>query len=339
MDILDFESAEEYAEKMMAEKRLLNPRIDSIFKALFTQPTPESRGALKAFLEAATEKKIAKTELLPSSAKKDFRAQRDVEFDIMCTFDNGQQANIEMQAFKQKYDYGNRAEYHVARILSTGMEKGFSWQKVSKAYQISVLDFVYDDSAEDIVSRYEMRTKDGRTLKGMQNIVFIELPKIRKKEMRIETNTALENWAIFLKEADNPQKIDFIHELARKEEGLMLAQQSLSSISDDRAMWLSQFRKEVAEIDRRSILEAQEEDMRQAREKGLAEGRALGIQQGIAQGIAQGMQQGIQKGIAQGASRVLALNNVLIAQNRFEDLRKASESREYLEKLFAEFNL
>jgi len=32
--------------------RLLNPRMDSTFKALFTQPTAESKSALHSFLEA-----------------------------------------------------------------------------------------------------------------------------------------------------------------------------------------------------------------------------------------------------------------------------------------------
>ena len=76
-----------------------------------------------------------------------------------------------------------------------------------------------------------MRTKDGRELANALNIIFVELPKAKGLEDSVETNTALENWAIFLKEADNPKKADVIRKLTDKEAGLMNAQKSLSSIS------------------------------------------------------------------------------------------------------------
>lgn len=37
--------------------KILNPRMDSTFKAMFTQPTKSSRIALLSFLEAMTGKK------------------------------------------------------------------------------------------------------------------------------------------------------------------------------------------------------------------------------------------------------------------------------------------
>ena len=343
MDIDDFDNADEYAQRMIAEKKLLNPRVDSTFKALFTQPTPESQGALKSFLEAVTEKPIKNIQLKTSSAIIEYFGQRDVNYDILCTFDDGQQANIEMQAFKQKYDYGQRAEYHVARVLSTGMKRGFLWQKVSQAYQISVLDFVYDTSCSDIVSRYAMRTKDGRELKGVQNIVFIELPKISKKEADFEKNTALENWAIFLKDADNPSKRELINNLANKEAGLMQAKQSLSTISSDHDMWLTQFRQEIAERDYLSNLYAIEEEKKQAiakgRLEGLEEGRLEGRLEGLEEGRVEGLEEGRKEGFAKGTNRVLSLNNLLISQNRFDDLKRASVDSEYLNTLFKEFNL
>ncbi len=45
-------------------------------------------------------------------------------------------------------------------------------------------------------------------------------------EASIETNSPLENWAIFLKEADDPQKQEVIRKLTEKEAGLMQAQKA-----------------------------------------------------------------------------------------------------------------
>ena len=258
---------------------LLNPRIDSTFKALFTQPTEDSRAAMHAFLEAATERRIKEWHLLPNEAPIEYFDQRTVNFDISCVFDDGLAADIEMQAFRQQYNYGKRAEYQVARLESSRLQKGDNWKKAPTVYQISVLDFVYapKDLSQAPVSRYAMRTKDGRELSNLLNIIFIELPKVVALENSLEQNTALENWAIFLKDADAPEKQDLIHQLARKEKGLMEAQKALSSISADRELWLTQYHQEIFERDLRSSLEG-------AWEGGKAEGKAGGKAEGKAEG-------------------------------------------------------
>ena len=267
-----FLSQDEYLAQMK-QGALLNPRIDSTFKALFTQPTAESRNALHSFLEAATERKIKSVELTANEAPIAFEKQRGVSYDILCIFDDGQPANLEMMAFNQKYDYGKRAEYQVARLETTYLKKGDTWEKAPKVYQITVLDFVFDKSSAEPVSRYAMRTADNRNLSDTLNIIFIELPKVIKLENNIEKNTALENWAIFLKDADNPKKTGIIQKLTEQEAGLMNAKQSLSSISANQELWLEQFRQEMFERDMRSGLSA-------AKSEGIAIGEARGEKRG-----------------------------------------------------------
>lgn len=54
MDISEFRNEEEYVSQMKTGA-LLNPRMDPVFKALFTQKTEESHDALHSFLEAVKE--------------------------------------------------------------------------------------------------------------------------------------------------------------------------------------------------------------------------------------------------------------------------------------------
>lgn len=276
MSIDDFKNEEEYVSQM-ERGMLLNPRVDTTFKAMFTQPTYESKAALRSFLEAATERKIKSHSLVSNDAPSAFYGQRGVSFDIMCEFDDGLSADIEMQAFNQRYDYGKRAEYQVARLETTYLKKGEDWEKAPVVYQVTVLDFNYKNNAgaESVapVSRYSMRTKDGRELANILNVVFIELPKTAGLENSIETNTALENWAIFLKDADNPEKRNLIKLLSDKEEGLMQAQKSLSSISENRDIWIAQYRQELAERDKLSSMIAM-------RREGLEKGRMEGLEKG-----------------------------------------------------------
>ena len=273
MEMEELKSEEEYVSQA-GTGALLNPRVDSTFKALLTQNTKESYEAMLSFLAAATERNVTKWELTANEPPSDFAGQRNVSYDIACMFDDGMTADIEMQAFNQKYDYGKRAEYQVARLETTYLKKGDSWEKAPTVYQISVLDFNFipeneprrkDDKNLSPISRYAMRTKDGRELSNSLNIIFIELPKAIGLEKSVETNSALENWAIFLKDADNPRKADIINKLTNKQEGLMQAQKSLSAISANRDLWMAQYRQELAERDRFSGLEA-------SRKEGIKEG-------------------------------------------------------------------
>ena len=125
-----------------------------------------------------------------------------------------------------------------------------------------------------------MRTKDGRELANVLNIIFVELPKALRLEESLDTNTALENWAIFLKDADNPEKKDIIAKLTSKEEGLMQAQKSLSAISNNRDLWIAQYRQNVYETDRISGLYAAEKRGELAKAQSAARNAlAMGLSQ------------------------------------------------------------
>ena len=115
-----------------------------------------------------------------------------------------------------------------------------------------------------------MRTKDGREFANRMNVILIELPKVEKLLDSIETNTALENWAIYLSYADIPSKRGLIERLTEKEKGLMDAQVSLTTISENKEYWINQFRQETRERDIYSGLQAAE---KKGRAEGISQGR------------------------------------------------------------------
>ncbi|MBD5503798.1 MAG: hypothetical protein HDR09_08680 [Lachnospiraceae bacterium] len=69
------------------------------------------------------------------------------------------------------------------------------------------------------------------------------------------------------------------------------------------------------------------------------EGVQQGIQQGLQRGIQQGLQQGEEQGIQQGINRANRLTQLLLEQNRTEDLKRALEDSEYQDMLFREYDL
>lgn len=255
-------------------KKLLNPRIDSTFKALFTQPTPESGKALTSFLSAAIEHEVKDVQIVQNEPTEDFAGQRTVHFDISAVIDNEEPVNIEMQACNQQYDYGKRAEYHAARLETNYLKKGDTWQKAPKVYQISILNFIYDNRTDNVVSKFSMKDEYGNTLSDRLNIIFIELPKLREyNESEIEKLSKLQQWALFFKEADKPEKQNLIEALAQKETGIMAAVQSLITISEDLKLKIMQDSIETAERDYISGIEAAE---LRGQARGKTEGIAIG---------------------------------------------------------------
>lgn len=252
--------------------KLLNPRLDPNFKAIFTQPTEDSRKALKSFLTAAIGRQVTKVKVIENEPAKEYAEQRGINYDINCTFDDGENAQIELQGFDREYDYGKRAEYYVSRLVSSTLEVGDDWSKVPKAYQISVLNFKYDKDKDEAIHHYTMTDiKDGARLSDTLNVIFIELSKIPplNEENAEENLPSIVKWCKFLKEADNPEKKDLLNRLVKSEEGIMAAETTLSKLSQERWRWIIQGQIEGRERDIRSGYIAHEQ-------KGLERGRKEG---------------------------------------------------------------
>ena len=66
--------------------------------------------------------------------------------------------------------------------------------------------------------------EQGLTLKQRLNVIYLELPKIRKLAKRpAETLTKIERWGIFLAYADNPEMQDYLRGITMMEESIMNA--------------------------------------------------------------------------------------------------------------------
>ena len=103
-----------------------------------------------------------------------------MRFDVTAEFDDGEIAEIEMQARKRDYDYGVRAEIQAARLLSNKARRGKGWFS-PKIYQISVLNFQYAKGDKHELTWYTLRDDAGQKLADKLNVIFINLVAIRKK--------------------------------------------------------------------------------------------------------------------------------------------------------------
>lgn len=272
---------------------LLSPLYDSTFKGIFTQETEDSNLALQAFVSAVLGRTVKNVILKPNEPSKDSTDQIGMTYDISIEFDNGELSDIEMQAWKESYDYGMRAEIQAARLLNNNSKKGTDWYS-PKVYQISSLNFHYGKDDNKEMTWYTLKDESGDRLTDRQNIIFIDLRTIREKlGTPIKDLTPVEKWGLFFSYVDNDKYADYISELVRSEKGIMAAENVVKYMSEADDNWFVQNSRFIAERDKNT-------QIHNAEKRGLEAGLKQGIQQGIQQGEQQKAIENAQKLLADG---------------------------------------
>ena len=268
---------------------LLNPCADPIFKILFTDESKESNIALTCFLTDIIGKKVSNVVLQPNELSGETNTDKQSEFDINCKIE-GKVVNIEMQGINKDNHFGRRAEYHVAHLYNHYVTKGLDWKETPQAFQISVLNFIFDDSEPDCISYYLMRNQNGRTIAGMLNIIFMELPKIEPVPDDISLLTPVQMWGKFFLYANKPDKSDFVEKLAEENRGIKMAVTVLKNISQDEMNWYHETRYWMHVSDEKTMIN-------EAERRGRAEGKKEGKAEGVLEGIKQVAQKAIKAGL------------------------------------------
>lgn len=268
---------------------LLNPCVDPIFKILFTDESKESNIALTCFLTDIIGKKVSNVVLQHNELSGETNTDKQSEFDINCKIE-GKIVNIEMQGLNKDNHFGRRAEYHVAHLYNHYVTKGLNWKETPQAFQISVLNFTFDDSEKDCISYYLMRNQNGRTIAEMLNVIFMELPKIEPVPDDISLLTPVQMWGKFFLYANKPDKSDFVEKLAEQNRGIKMAVTVLKNISQDEMNWYHETRYWMHVSDEKTMIN-------EAERRGRAEGKKEGKAEGVLEGIKQVAQKAIKAGL------------------------------------------
>lgn len=299
-DDFDAQYPAEFYTKRPNPTALLSPLYDVTFKGIFTQETEESDLALKSFLSAALNRSVSKVHIKSNEQATETKKQKQMRFDVTAEFDDGEIAEIEMQARKQDYDYGVRAEIQAARLLSNKARRGKGWLS-PKIYQISVLNFQYAKGDKHELTWYTLRDDSGQKLADKLNVIFINLVAIRKKLGKpIEELTPIEKWGLFLSYVDKEKNADYVKNLIRSEKGIMAAEKIVKRMSNADDNWYIQNSRYIAERDHYTI-------MYNARKRGLEEGRAQGLIEGHAEGLAEGLVEGRAESLSETATNLLRM--------------------------------
>jgi predicted transposase/invertase (TIGR01784 family) len=254
---------------------VLDIRYDQVFKAVFTKDTHESRGALSRLISALIGHAVTVETIIANEPPIDDLRQRYLRFDVACKTEKGELVNVEM-SFNPNAGEQVRLEYYVARLfVGQGIHgEGKSYYDLKETYQIAILAKYKFFPDEELI--HDFLYHDPKThvsLGGKTRIITIELVKTEPVvEKPVEEMTNSELWAVFFQYLTDPEKRSMIIEIINREEGIAMAVETLSNITQDEIEYARMTTLIKSELDwRTGIFEAEKKGRNEGRNEGRSE--------------------------------------------------------------------
>jgi hypothetical protein len=242
-----------------------------VFKAVFTQDTPASRNALKALLESSLNRRLDIVTVIANEPAVQSEPDRQIRYDIACTFNGGELANIEMTLWPRGAE-PIRIEYYLSRLFVSQKLSGTrDFADLKRSYQLSILgDNLYKD--RHAIHYFEYHDPERKTVFGGRTaIVTLELKKLeRLTGKQPETMSVQERWGLFLRYAAEPEQLGLVNRLLEIEEGIAMAGEAILQLPKSQIEEMRRISREKYEVDQRQArndLKRAEEECRRIKEE------------------------------------------------------------------------
>ena len=251
------------------QRRLLNPKIDFVFKKIFG--SEENPKILIGFLNAVLKPiiPIVEVEIKNTDIEKVHVEDKFSRLDVKAKTSNQEIINIERQ-LKNEYNMIQRSLYYWSKLYEEQLGDGDRYDKLCRTVCINILDFKYlkNDRFHNGYRLKEIETNEELT--DIEEIHFIEIPKLKKLNSEEEVVDMLEAWVEFLRDPES----EVVRKLEMSNSEIREAKDKLYKLSMDEKERELYFLREKSIKDEISALA-------NAEEKGIQ----IGIEQGIKQGI------------------------------------------------------
>ena len=216
----------------MEEKiKLLNPKLDVVFQALFGEEGSER--ITKAFLERILDIEIQEIELNQNPIlRRDKIEGKQGVLDVIAKINNNQNVDIEMQMAK-KANIKDRILYYWSRLYVRSIKKTENYEKLEKSVVILISDEKIKD-LEDLECHTEWKIVEMKNRKKiLTDKLEIHIIELEKLENDIDSvSTELLNWLSFLQ---NPES-ERVKMCMENNKEIKEAKEKLERISEDEKM-------------------------------------------------------------------------------------------------------
>lgn len=211
----------------MINKKLLQPKIDVVFKALFRE---ENKNLLGGLISAVLKEKVNVITIDKSKEAEIKDADEKLGImDLRAELEGGVQCNIEIQLQPHQYE-NERILYYWADTYKRQIKRGEDYGVLNKTISIIILDHEIKELAgiEELGTKWQIRDdKTGkRVLTDKLEIVIIELPKA-KRIYKKDAKNEISHWMMFL---DEPNKKE-VEEIMSYNEDIRKAREELEKVS------------------------------------------------------------------------------------------------------------
>ena len=247
---------------------------DEVFKAVFTRDTPVSQTALSKLISHLIGREIKVIAITANEPPIGNIRDRQIRFDISCRAEAGELINVEMSLNPALFELV-RLEFHAGKLFTAQDIKGTgkNYNNLKQAYQITILakgKFFEDEEFYHSLEYYDPVRKV--SLKGRTRIITLELSKLEEiVEKPEEEMNFQEHWAVFFRYLTDKSKRDKINKIIELNEGIAMASEALTTITEDEKARFRKLSEEKYELDRQN-------DLFTAEQKGMQEGMQKGEQ-------------------------------------------------------------
>lgn len=250
-------------------RTLLNPKIDFVFKKIFgSEEHPE---ILISFLNAVLkpQKPIVSVEIKNSDLEKEYIEDKFSRLDVKALTSNKEIINIEIQ-LKNEYNMIQRSLYYWSKLYEEQLSEGDRYDKLSRTVCINILDFKYlkNDRFHNGYRLKEIETNEELT--DLQEIHFIEIPKLKRFESTEEIVDLLEGWVEFLRDPES----EVIRKLEMSNKEIREAKDELYRLSrNSKERELYYLREKSLRDEISALANAEEKGLKEGLKQGLLEGK------------------------------------------------------------------
>ena len=246
------------------ERRLLNPKIDFVFKKIFG--SEKHPGVLISFLNAVLKPKnnITDVEIKNTDIDKSYIEDKFSRLDVKAVTSKNEIINIEIQ-LKNEYNMIQRSLYYWSKLYEEQLEEGDRYDKLCRTVCINILDFKYlkNDRFHNGYRLKEIETNEELT--DLEEIHFIEIPKLKKINSEKDIVDVLEGWVEFLRDPES----EVVRKLEMTNKEIREAKDELYRLSMDEKERALYFIREKSIRDKISALaNAEEKGMERGIKKG-----------------------------------------------------------------------
>ena len=251
------------------ERRLLNPKIDFVFKKIFG--SEKHPGVLISFLNAVLKPKnnITDVEIKNTDIDKSYIEDKFSRLDVKAVTSKNEIINIEIQ-LKNEYNMIQRSLYYWSKLYEEQLSEGDRYDKLSRTVCINILDFKYlkNDRFHNGYRLKEIETNEELT--DLQEIHFIEIPKLKRFESTEEIVDLLEGWVEFLRDPES----EVIRKLEMSNKEIREAKDELYRLSrNSKERELYYLREKSLRDEISALANAKEKGLKEGLKQGLFEGK------------------------------------------------------------------